>query len=299
VKIAIVCRGSYTFLKPLVEHWEKKGYIIVGTLNGADVIFVEWGNEQSVNVIQESKRKNVVIRVHGSEYFQDFHKQWDKEKIHSVIKANPAYTIPGVNVIDCGIPIDSDLWSPINGITRDDRRLLMVGSFVYSKNHIGLLHILSERSDYFKKIIFVGDKNATDNPYRYSETRKTLTQIDYYKSKYNLPVRIMDKMPLDELRELYTSCGYVVSNSINEGFHLTISEGILCGCKPLIYDWLGAKEIYGFETYHNTKSFWDMVDNYPYKTQTYLKNTILNKFGKDKIFETIDNALFEAAREWL
>ena len=299
MKIAIVCRGSFTFLEPLIEHWKKNGYTIIDTLHGADVVFVEWANEQSIHVTQEVTRKNVVIRLHGSEYFQNFHDKWDVEKVHTVIKANPMYTIPGVNVVDCGLPINDDFWHEIDGVKRDDRRILMVGSFVYSKNHIGLLHMLSERRDYFKEIIFVGDISAKEDPYRCAETRKTLTQIEYYASKYQLPIDIRNKMTSAELRKLYSTCGYVVSNSLNEGFHMVISEGILCGCKPLIYDWLGAEEIYGFNTYHNSQTFWRLIDNYPYKTQSYLKGSILTKFNRNKIFETIDGVLFEAAREWL
>ena len=73
MKIAVVCRGSHTFIKPLLQHWKEKGYTIVESLRQADVIFVEWANEQSVAVTQEAHHKNVVIRLHGSEYFQGFH----------------------------------------------------------------------------------------------------------------------------------------------------------------------------------------------------------------------------------
>ena len=101
------------------------------------------------------------------------------------------------------------------------------------------------------------------------------------------------------VRELYSSSEYVVSNSVNEGCHLTVCEGALCGCKPLIYDWLGAKHIYDFATYYNTKSFWELIDDYPHKTRTFLRNSIIDKFQDKKVFETIDNVLFEAAREWM
>lgn len=298
MKILAVCRGSRVFLDPLIKHWQESGHTLARDIHDADAIFVEWANEQSVAVTQAAKHKNIVIRVHGSEYFQNFHDVWYKEKVYAVIKANPAYVIPGVKVVDLGIPVDSEFWKE-TGVEREKRRLIMAGSFVYSKNHLGLLQILSERPDYFTDIIFVGDIVAKDNPYRFSETRKVLNQVEYYATKYKLPVKVKDKVTPEQLQELYSASGYVASPSINEGCHLVISEGILCGCKPLIYDWLGAERIYGFPTYHNVRTFWDMVDNYPYQTQTHLKSVILEKFDKSKIFSKIDDTLFEAAREWL
>lgn len=296
MKILTICRGSTKFLEPLITHWEKEGHQLVKTIPEADVIFCEWGNEQSIAITDRAIRNNIVIRVHGSEFFQNYHARWNKEKVFAVLKANPTYNIPDVNVIDCGIPIDTNFWSAA-AVIRKQKRLIMVGSFVYSKNHVGLLHILSENPDYFEEIIFVGDLNAEENPYRYAETQKTLNQIEYYANKYNLPVFLKHKKTPEELRELYSTCGYVISNSINEGFHAIICEGILCGCQPLIYDWEGAEEIHGIRTYHNSSTFWKQVD-IPLNQSELIAN-VVHKFNQKVIFNQIDDVLFDAAREWM
>lgn len=299
MRILPICRGAKTFLNPLLAYWESQEYIMASGMADADVVFVEWANEQSTVVTQQVRHRNVVVRMHGSEYFQNFHTAWNKEKVAALICANPTYKVPRVPTVSIPTPIDTDFWAAPTGTLNDSHSLIMAGSFVYSKNHVGLLSLLSDRPNYFNKILFVGDMQAQDNPYRYAETQKVLAQIRYYAEKHKLPVTLIDAVSPEKLRELYRQCGYIVSNSINEGCHLVIGEGILCGCRPLIYDWMGAREIYGFETYYNAKTFWDMVDNYPYATATYLRETILTKFNQNKIFSTIDDVIFEAAREWL
>lgn len=299
MRILPICRGSKVFLDPLLAHWEMQGHTMASGMFDADVIFVEWANEQSTTITQQARHKNIVIRMHGSEYFQNFHATWNKGKVAALIKANPTYVVPDVSTVLLPIPIDTSFWATPTDALRNPRSLIMAGSFVYSKNHIGLLSILANRPDYFTNIVFVGDMQAKDNPYRYAETQKVLAQIQYYAKKYNLPVKLIDAVPPEKLRELYRQCEYVVSNSVNEGCHLVIGEGVLCGCRPLIYDWMGAREIYGFETYHNVTTFWQMVDDYPYETNTYLQKTIATKFDRDMIFSVIDDTIFEAAREWL
>jgi glycosyltransferase involved in cell wall biosynthesis len=55
----------------------------------------------------------------------------------------------------------------------------------------------------------------------------------------------VDFLPHTEaLLAFYRSIDAVVSNSRAESFHMSIAEGMACGCWPVIRDWEGARELY-------------------------------------------------------
>jgi glycosyltransferase involved in cell wall biosynthesis len=301
MKIAVICRGSQTFLNPLIKHWLDCGHILITDekeIGKADVIFCEWANEQSVEIIWKTVGKKVVIRMHGSEYYQGFHNLWNIQKLAAVICANPDYVIPNVNVINCALPIDTNFWKPNKSVKKIPRKLLMVGSFCYSKGHVALLNFILDNPDFFSDISFVGCIEPKDDPVRACETKKVIAEIVHLSSKYNLPVKIKNEMTRESLRKEYQSAEYIVSNSVNEGFHLSIIEGVLCDCKPLIHDWIGADKIYPESLiYSSAKEFWNLIGHYPSVKARELQTFIMDNWNEEKIFATIDNTLLDAARE--
>ena len=48
----------------------------------------------------------------------------------------------------------------------------------------------------------------------------------------------------EEPLRFYRAVDAVVSNSRDESFHMSVAEGMACGCWPVIRDWDGARDIY-------------------------------------------------------
>lgn len=71
---------------------------------------------------------------------------------------------------------------------------------------------------------------------------------------------------IDNPMEVLPHCSYIISTSPFEGMPYNILEGLSCGLIPLIYSWVGAKDIYPREY------IWENLDELVHKIKEYEKN---------------------------
>jgi glycosyltransferase involved in cell wall biosynthesis len=261
LRLCIICRGSHHFLNPLLKQWEQK-YEIVNDIRTADTVWVEWANEQCILADEQASKKNVIVRVLGSEYYQEFWKACKHNHIYKWIIENPEYKDIAENTEFITEPIDTNFWKPIPEIQKEPGLLLMVGNFDYYKGQLNLLQTLVERPNYFKRILFVGEMRPKDVDRRIT-ANKIIKQLVFYAKKHRLNLEFMDYQTPESLRELYNKADIAVSYSINEGSHTSIQEAMACGCKIIVRDWMGADGTFpGYVIVSTANDFWEKVDKY-------------------------------------
>ncbi len=209
--VGIVCRGTTYFLEPLINHWRSRGWKFVHSLE-ADVVWVEWANEQSIAATRTAPEKNVIVRMLGSEYYQRFWEQWG-DKLSALIQTNPVHEIPGVDGIHIPQPIDTNFWNCSS--KRKGRKIAMVGNYLYRKNHLGLIRMLVEQPQYFDEVIFIGDM-APQNAYLHVEVETVLYTIIKLAEKYSIKLTVLGKRSPEQIRDIYNEVDFVVSSSFNE-----------------------------------------------------------------------------------
>ncbi len=288
IKLKSIVRGNLNSFEFLRDEYFKKKYELVEDYNDADVVWVEWANEQSVDASFDSPKRNVIVRALGSEYYQNFWAAWGGQ-IHTVISVNPLYKFPVHTVYIPGF-VDTDFWKPLPGSKRRNA-IAMVGNFDYVKNQLGLLRLLAERPKYFNEVLLVGGITAQKDWKKDQKitTRKIIQQLVYFAQQHGINLQLIDhqfKMPL---REIYNSVKFVVSNSINEGCHAVIQEAMSCDTKVLVADWMGSRDIF-FEPYiySTAKEFWLLVDHYPKKE---LREWAKRYFSMEVILPQIDKVI--------
>jgi glycosyltransferase involved in cell wall biosynthesis len=290
-KMAVICRGNTVFIDDLIDHWRNK-YQFVNNMHEADVIWVEWGNEQSIQATCQSLKKNVIVRVHGSEYFQDFWKHWG-DKLHTVITTNPYYTFENKGRrIFLPVAIDTSFWQNSNIEQIESGSLAIIGNLEYSKGHIPLLRMLSEYPTKFGTIYIVGKREHEDVA-KNIVSKKIEHICTSMGKRYQLNIKWIDFLPKDKLRDLYHSVEFVVSNSTNEGCHTVIQEAMACGCKVLVADWMGADILFPDDVvFKNSREFWNIADNYPLTCVDILEWARTN-FDKELIFKKMNEIIEE------
>src|SRR5690606_36210368 len=92
------------------------------------------------------------------------------------------------------------------------------------------------------------------NPLDYSWLLGRDCELQYYRSIYErinrdsrLRYRVVFDPPGDDVNDWLSMVGYILSPSDYESFHMAIGEAMLSGSIPIIWDWNGAKEIWGEE----------------------------------------------------
>ena len=154
------------------------------------------------------------------------------------------------------------------------------------------MSILAERPGHFDKVIMIGSFNPDSLDYRIN-SHKLRTQLKWFAEKYGINLQLIDQVSKEELRKIYNTAGFLVSNSINEGCHAVVQEAMSCGTKVLSADWMGASGIYPEEViYHTSLEFWNIVDYY---TKMDLRKWIIDNHSCEVILPQLDRVIEEAA----
>lgn len=90
------------------------------------------------------------------------------------------------------------------------------------------------------------------NPLSYPWIHNRPEEIEYYKNIFKrinesplLRYKVIFDPPGDDVNQWLSLVGYILSPSDAESFHMAVGEGILTGCYPIIWDWEGAKQLWG------------------------------------------------------
>jgi tetratricopeptide (TPR) repeat protein len=239
----LVIDGIGSFTKDLCEDLAKDKQINLVKIDSfdsglaiwADRIFCEWGDQNTIEAVKLHAKK-CIVRIHGYEAYTNImalsQLKWDDvkkvifvaehiRKMFDFIPAEKCVVIPN--------GVDTDKFYIKNG-DRDNRNIGYAGFINEKKNPFLLLKIIKANPD---KIFHL----------------RSDFQSPFWKATFDYELEgcknVVYHGRYEDLSDFWNKMHGVLSTSIIESFSFNIAEAMACGCKPYIYNWKGAKEIWG------------------------------------------------------
>lgn len=230
-------------------------------LEKADVIFCEWclGNLKWYSHHKKPQQR-LVARFHAQEVRVPYMNEAKWENIDHVSFVSEHIRRHALEVFK-GFPLDKT--SVIPNYLDDTKftakkktgeapfTLGMVGVAPKSKRldrAIDLLESLLDEDDRY--CLRVKGKHPLD----YNWLLRRDDEKDYYRELFEringsskLRYKVIFDPPGDDVNDWFTMVGFILSPSDHESFHMAIGEGMLTGSIPIIWNWEGAAEIWGWE----------------------------------------------------
>lgn len=279
VKMLVVDHiGSFT--KELVEDMRKDKGLEVAFLKEfdsthgiwADRIFIEWGDYNALEACRKHPEK-CVVRIHGYEAYlnRELLKQIDWMKVRKVIfvakhiQEMLSDIIPTSKsvVIHNGVDVDKFF------IREDDR----------DKRNVGYAGYINEKKNPFLLI-----QAIKANPDKIFNLRVDF-QSPFWEKTFEHELRGCDNVVYHPrykaLDEFWNKMDSVISTSIVESFSYNVAEAMACGCRPFVYAWKGAEEIWPKDCiFEGVPKIEDAGDRKQYRkwvTDRYNMSIFLNK----------------------
>ncbi len=274
--------ASYrSFIDPLVREWKKKKSVYVSSekfnpqiAEEAEMIWCEFAKD-AVGVGDYECKAKKILRLHAYEAFSPliYYIKWEQfDKVIFIANHIKEFVeskvgkLPNAEVIPVGIHISDN-------IKKEKNNKIAYAGEVSRKKGVGeLLFIAKSLPDY--EFHIAGKFNEEDTARHFNENRPD--NVFVYPYSYDLPKFFEDKT-------------YIINTSLREGNPVTVLEAMACGLKPLINDWIGAKEIYGEYVFTDLTTLKLLL--YDYEPDKYRK--FAEKYQFNKIYKRIEHLLEE------
>ena len=260
--IYVTSSSGVNFITPLIKEWRKNRDVFavnqpLDPKVDANILWCEWGNENAVNVANFKTDAKKFLRMHAYEAYSQwiFHIKWDayekvifiakhiKDRVEAVVGK-----IPNAVVIPVGIRL--------NGfeVRKERNNKIAYAGQISRKKGAGELMLLAKSLPDYE--FHIAGKYTEDDVADYFNFQKP-DNVFIHPYSYNLNEWLKD----------YT---YIINTSMREGNPITTLEAMTCGLKPLVRDWVGAKEIYGDYVYENLDELKKLLEG-SYEPEKYRK----------------------------
>jgi len=226
----------------------------------ADVIFCEWCLG---NLVWYSRNRlphqRLLARFHLQERELPYVEQANWEQIDHISyvsewvrrEGQRAFNFPLSKTSVIANYLDSETFFPKKK-TGDARYTLgMIGSAPARKRldrAVDLLErLLNEDSRYCLRI---KGRHPLDYAWLFNRSDESRYYREVFKRINSHPLlstRVIFDPPGNDVNNWFSLVGYILSPSDFESFHMAVGEGLLTGCRPVIWPWDGAKDIWGEE----------------------------------------------------
>lgn len=277
-----VLTSSSNFLTPLVKEWKKDKKVFVSTepfspvfADKAKVIWCEWLRNASLDVATYDCKAKKILRIHAYEAFSELIYYTDFSDFDTVIFVaehikdfveSKVGKIPNAVVIPVGVRVNG--YDPV----KEQNNKIAYAGQISRKKGIGELFLIARELPEYE--FHVAGKFVDEDVAQFFEEKKP-DNITLEPFSYNLKEWLKDKT-------------YIINTSLREGNPITVLEAMEVGLKPLVYDWIGAKEIYG-KTYKNIKELKGLL-NEPYEPSIY-KEFVKTHFNFEDTFKKIESVI--------
>ena len=272
--------GSFT--KDFEAHLKKKGYEVIVSKEytsalemWADRIWCEWGDVNATRIKHHNKS---VIRIHGYEAYINKHLfksiNWASRKI--VFVANHIK-----NMVMSDVPqIQNNSEVIYNGVDLDR---YYIKEKKRDKNAVGFAGMLNVKKNPMRLA-----KIIKDNPGKVFHLRVDW-QDPFLKTAFEYETsgckNIVNHGRYDNLNDFWNQMSYCLSTSDIESFSYNIAEGMACGCTPLIYNWMGAEDIWRGDFIFNDKPKFKALP------MEEMRNYIQENFANQMSLEAMERVL--------
>lgn len=304
-RIAIVCLpGLESFLTDIVDHlrenhdvrtcYSTSGEELIEAIKWADTVWIEWANELAVKLTNELpllEDKRTICRLHSYEAFAGYASAINWDRVDDLIfvadhirdqvlrQAPQAAHSTRTHVVPNGIDLER---FPLTERTRG-KNLAFVGDINYKKGPMLLLHAFSElvRQDPEYRLSVAG--RIQDQRYR--------LYFDQMLKEMGLQRQVRFDGWVDDIAAWLEDKQYLVSTSVLEGHPVGIMEGMARGLKPVIHNFVGARQIYDDRFIWNTiPEFVQMILADEYDSISY-RAFIEERFTLARQLGQIDNII--------
>lgn len=306
--IAVFCGPNDRFLGDVVTHLATRYRIhrhdgadpekMADIMAVSDLAWFEWCDQRLIEATRLPNTCPIVCRLHSFEAFTDMPTRVDWSRVSRLLFVAP-------HIRDILLDQLPDLAGAVTvAILPNGVRLDRFSFRERPKGH---------------RLAYVGHINHKKNPALLLQCLKALVSVD---SRYRLHVagefqelrtelywhRMVDVMGLenhiqwsgwvDDMNGWYQDKDFIVSTSLLESFGYGIAEGMACGLKPVIHDFVGADRLYP-ESYRfaTVAQFVDRVCE-PDHTPVAYRQYIQNHFDIDFQLRAVDrlvNDLFDTS----
>ncbi len=261
----LVCFDAIdTFSEPYLDAlrgagWECQKFnelnqISLQQANQADVVWCEWANELAAAVTQQlAPGPRVIVRLHAYEiHDQCLAASVNWQRVSALVTVSRPYgelvearlgDLKHLKHVAIATGVDMEAIEYHNKAeAADDVRntILWLGSLNFKKGANLLPLVAAALPDH--RILVAGEMQ--------DDRIALLLENPPANLKY------LGAMPHAERNEFLAQGAYILNCSLRESFGVAIGEGMMAGCKPLIYRWPGAEDIWPRE--HTWGSFHEL-----------------------------------------
>lgn len=248
---------SPQFIDPIAKKLINEGHSVHVDTNGFDpryaekakVIWSDWGNVDAKKVAEFECDAKKILRIHAWEVFFQIihhinldafdHVVFVAKHIKEYLEKRHKRTYENAVVIPNGVKMDE--WFIAKRKPKNNK-IAMAGNIAEGKGTQLLLFMAKEFPEYD---FHVCGRFAQEDVAEYFMEKKPDNVI-------------LDSWQYD-LNDWFKDKTYIISPSIRESQHMAVMEGMACGLKPLVFDWIGAKDIYKPEWVWNSMNEFDKL----------------------------------------
>ena len=292
-KEVYVLAASDSFIRPLADRWD--AYVDTKVFSpvaakGAKVIWCDWADVFAMKAAQYECDARKFLRIHAQDAFGKILRYLDFKKFEKVIfvakhikdyvedklgKIPNAVVIPnGVDMDKFTLDKDKCLMDLGNGQFHNGNNKIAYAGYLTRKKGIGELFFIAESLPKYE--FHVTGKFKDDDVCEFVNKKKP-DNVILYPWQY-------------DINEWYQDKSYILNTSLRESQGMSIMEAMSCGLKPLVRDWVGAKEIYG-ETYKGLDDLRGMLFG-SYEPEKY-REFIKENYNFKNTYEQIENLFSE------
>lgn len=281
--IYVTSSGGVNFVTPLVAEWRKTKKVFTSAqpfdpLIKADIIWCEWANDNAVRVADFKTDAKKFLRLHSYEAFSPYIYQIDFEKFDKVffiadhIKEFVESKIGKIeNAVVVPVGINTSKFSI--GKNKNPKYVAYAGQISRKKGVGELILIANSFPDYW---FYVAGKFVEDDVARYFNENK--------------PRNIIIEPFSYDLNKFFENKSFIINTSLREGNPITVAEAMSCGLRPIVNNFIGAKDLYKPEwVYKNIRDIGRMLEgeNNPQEYRDY----VTDKWNLDETILRINEIL--------
>ena len=273
MKLAIICQPGFenflADLEQIIQHsnlitevrtcYSYDSEAIRAAINWSDIVWIEFGNQLAIeltNTIGLLIGKKVVCRVHSYEVFSGFFEQinwWVVDDLVFVAQHVKDYALDLIPHIERAV---KNIHVIPNGV---DTKFFNLNPQSYLTNSIAFVGYLNSKKGLMLLAQAFESLWQTDNRLtlriagKWQDTRMRIYLTHIWKE-----MGIEEAITHDgwlsqlDLGKWLTKSSHILCTSPLESQHISVMQGMLCGLKPLIHNFPGAKDIYRHQDIWNT-----------------------------------------------
>jgi hypothetical protein len=237
--------SNQQFLTPITDHLNPENYNVTDKFvpllaDNVELIWVEWANDYAINVSKYETKAKKILRIHAFEAYSNVLPYVDfngydliifvAEHIKKYVESKYGEISHSVVIPNA---IDTDKFSiPLN---KEKNNKIAYAGYVTRKKGIGELLLIAKSLPEYE--FHIAGKYQEDDVAQYMNEKK--------------PENVFLHPWQQDLNKWFEDKTYIISTSLRESQGVATMEAMASGLKPLIYSWIGAKDIYKNYVFEN------------------------------------------------